>query len=335
MEIERTQIIENGHVAAPVLHDFAENPEENFDDDDVETIWTHLDSCEECLDAYERLKDGGGKEGPAPKTGPPKAAAGGASDDAASVRPTLAPAGDEPTDPRGVSNPPPADPPKTVPDKPTAAAKPAQPKAKPAPPPSRSPGPWSGARYGEVLKRSLALIRTPKIAISGGAVLVAITLAVVLLSSSGEKPIVNPVEGWAPFDVIQSNVPLQEIPVRRLQNGPTTANAAANDVDLDFRGIKELVIAIDLDFIRESSKPYDLVVRNLAGQVVFQEAIPDLYINDGRLFLRLVPKQFDEQQQYTLELVERGPSPPADSGAEADANADTRVVAESVFRVVK
>jgi hypothetical protein len=64
-------------------------------------------------------------------------------------------------------------------------------------------------------------------------------------------------------------------------------------------------------------------VRNPEGTPVFQEPIPQLYVDDGRFFLRLVPKLFEAGQTYKLELVSEL------------AGGDTRVIAESVFDVTK
>jgi hypothetical protein len=64
-------------------------------------------------------------------------------------------------------------------------------------------------------------------------------------------------------------------------------------------------------------------VRDPEGTLVFQEPIPQLYVDDGRFFLSLVPKLFEAGETYKLELVSQL------------AGGDTRVVAESVFDVTK
>ena len=56
---------------------------------------------------------------------------------------------------------------------------------------------------------------------------------------------------------------------------------------------------------------------------VFREQIPPLYIEDGRFFLRLVPKQFTEDRVYTLSL-----------NANDDSGKAT-TIGECVFRVLK
>jgi hypothetical protein len=109
----------------------------------------------------------------------------------------------------------------------------------------------------------------------------------------------------------------------RKARGGQIAEGAGTDVELSFNGIKELVIAVDLDFLSGEASNYDLIVRDQTGASVFHEEIPALYLDDGRLFLRLVPRQFSDQQIYTLQLVAR------------QSDGSDQVSGECVFQVVK
>jgi len=151
-------------------------------------------------------------------------------------------------------------------------------------------------------------------------VLVAAGIVFAVLRTDGKDP--SPVAGWAPLDVIQTNVPLQEVLVRKIRNGRIPKRNGP-DVTLDFRGIDKLVIAVDLDFIDRRVPSYDVTVWNPQGESVFQEEIPQVYLDDGRFFLGLIPKLFEQELTYTLELIAH------------HENGARRVVAESVFDVRK
>jgi hypothetical protein len=45
-----------GHVSIPLLFKYVEDPE-SFDEDTIETMWEHLDTCDACVDDYDYLKD--------------------------------------------------------------------------------------------------------------------------------------------------------------------------------------------------------------------------------------------------------------------------------------
>jgi hypothetical protein len=225
---------------------------------------------------------------------------------------------------------------------PSADATPAKPKldqagpAKPAPappapaetePPKPAPAPHPVAAtksepLEDFFKKVFSAIARPRSAIIfGSVVLLAAAAVIYMLVFSGDKEI-SPVAGWEPLNVIETRVPLQEVIIRKMRNG-RIARARGTDVTLDFRGIGKLVIAVDLDFIKGNQSPYEVIVRDPAGTNVFQEQIPQLYLDDGRFFLRLIPDQFEPDQTYKLELVSHR------------ADGSMRVIAESVFDVLK
>jgi hypothetical protein len=165
-------------------------------------------------------------------------------------------------------------------------------------------------------------VKTPQFAIACLVVFLAAVAAFLFLRpGTPEHP--NPVAGWATSDVIGTRTPLQEIPLRRIRKGTIAALNGVTDVDLDFRGIKELVIAVDLDFLSGTASSYHLVVKDKEEVAVFHEQIPEAYVSDGRIFLRLIPKQFTVDNLYTLELVAH----------ENDGN--EILVGECVFRALK
>jgi hypothetical protein len=174
----------------------------------------------------------------------------------------------------------------------------------------------------DLLNKALALLTRPRNAIIFGAGVLLVVAAIVATSilTGGEKE--RLVAGWEPLDVVETRVPLQEVLVRTMRRG-RIPRASGPDVTLDFRGVDRLVIAVDLDFINSKTTPYDLIVRDPAGVIVFQERIPQLYLDDGRFFLRLIPEQFEVDQTYKLEL------------AVHRADDSMLVVAESVFDVLK
>ncbi len=198
-----------------------------------------------------------------------------------------------------------------------SASKPASsvtaPQAPTSRPRRRKPGPSSAERVGRVCKNPIYVAAFIVI-------IVAVATAVYLVRRPPAHP--NPVAGWATADVIKTRTPLQEIPLRKLRKG-WIPPADGTDADLNFRGIKELVVAGDLDFLSKKSGRHDLVVRDAQNVAVFGEAIPEMYIKDGRFFLRLVPRQFTENQIYTLSVI-------ANEGGEK-----TTTVGECVFRVLK
>jgi hypothetical protein len=200
-------------------------------------------------------------------------------------------------------------PPKTVRPKPSPRRAPAATAKKPEP-------------LEDLLNGALAFLSRPRNAIIVGSAVLLVAAAIVfaVFFAGSEQERLN--AGWEPLDVIKTRTPLQEVIIRRMHRGSIQVASGA-DVTLDFRGVDRLVIAVDLDFIKGKTSPHELIVRNPEGLNVFQEPIPQIYLDDGRFFLRLVPKQFDMGQMYKLELITH----------RADQSVYT--VAESVFDVVK
>jgi hypothetical protein len=174
----------------------------------------------------------------------------------------------------------------------------------------------------DLLNSALAFLTRPKNAIIAGSAILVVAAAIIaaVVFTGGEEERLN--AGWEPLDVVKTRTPLQEVLIRRMTGGRIRP-AYGPDVTLDFRGVDRLVIAVDLDFIKGSSATYELIVRNPAGLNVFQEPIPQIYIDDGRFFLRLVPEQFEMGETYKLELITHR------------ADQSTYIVAESVFDIVK
>jgi hypothetical protein len=174
----------------------------------------------------------------------------------------------------------------------------------------------------DLVNNALAFLARPRNAIIVGSAALVLSAAIIaaVVFSGGEQERLN--AGWEPLDVITTRAPLQEVMIRQIRRGSIPA-ASGPDVTLDFRGVDRLVIAVDLDFIREKSSPHELIVRNPDGLNVFQEPIPQVYLDDGRFFLRLVPKQFDTGEMYKLELITHR------------ADQSSYVIAESVFDIIK
>jgi hypothetical protein len=224
----------------------------------------------------------------------------------------------EPRDPEGaIKTPPPAE----RADEPSAK-KPLNQPSKPARP--RPPVAAKQEPLEEFFSKVGLFLKRPRNAIICGVAVVAATAAILyFLNVFGPPPkAASPVVGWEPLNIIETRVPLQEVIVRKMRQGKIPA-ARGLDVTIDFRGINRLVIAVDLDFIKGKTLPHEAIVRNPAGEVVFQEAIPQIYLDDGRFFLRLHPKLFEADQRYTLEL------------AAGSADGSNRVIAQSIFDVLK
>lgn len=173
----------------------------------------------------------------------------------------------------------------------------------------------------ELLNRFLGVLARPRNAMIAGAIVLAVVAAVVTsFVFRGGKP--APVAGWEPLSVIETRVPLQEVTVRHSLSGRIPA-AQETDVTLDFSGVSRLVIAVDLSWLDRQADYYQAVVRDQTHATVFDERIPDLYLDDGRFFLRLVPKEFQDGQTYYLEILAR------------NREGSARKIAESVFDVKK
>jgi hypothetical protein len=207
---------------------------------------------------------------------------------------------------------------------PAVERKPAPLPARPAPAaPTKAPAVEKKSEpLEDVFNKALAFLVRPRNALIIGGTIVMIAAAVIAAIVTTGKEKERLIAGWEPLNVIETRVPLQEVIVRKMRRG-RIAPASGPDVTLDFRGIDRLVIAVDLDFIKGKTSPHDVIVRNPAGLNVYQEPIPQLYLDDGRFFLRLVPDQFEEGATYKMELVTYR------------SDESTVVVAESVFDVLK
>ena len=126
-------------------------------------------------------------------------------------------------------------------------ATPAQ--SKPAPKhatrrPARSPRAAKEEPLEKVFKNVAAFVSHPRNAIIIGVAVVAVAAAIVAAFTLTGNKTASPVAGWAPLNVIESRVPLQEVLVRKIRRGRIPPPRGM-DVTLDFRGIDKLVIAVD------------------------------------------------------------------------------------------
>jgi len=148
-----------------------------------------------------------------------------------------------------------------------------------------------------------------------GIVLLAVALTVTI-AVRGRR-----VAEWAPIDVISSQDPLQELPVRLAGRNGVVPPARTHDAVLDMSRIRSLVIGVDLNRIPTGSGS-QVVIRNQDGQERFRSAIPAHYFEDGRFMLRLFSGRFPAGV-YWLEIEA------------ATAGEDSRVVAASWFEVLR
>ena len=98
--------------------------------------------------------------------------------------------------------------------------------------------------------------------------------------------------GWAAPGVVDTRVPLQEVPVRPVRrdaNAPEEPGAR-----LDLAGLRSFVIGIDLDYLDETAMSYQLILKDFVDQVVWSEEIPEAFVSDGRALVKLNTRRFDE-----------------------------------------
>jgi hypothetical protein len=152
-----------------------------------------------------------------------------------------------------------------------------------------------------------------------GAALAILILAVVASGVlSGRR-----VAAWAPIDVIESRVPLQELPVRIAEGNEPVPPARSYDAMLDLSSISALVVGVDLDYIPRGAARYEAVIRNESGVERFRDAIAEEYLAGGRFMLRLFARGFPAGD-YSLEIE-----------AFASEDGPGRVIAAAWFQVAR
>jgi hypothetical protein len=129
------------------------------------------------------------------------------------------------------------------------------------------------------------------------------------------------VADWAPVAVVESNDPLQELPVRVAQGQDPVPPAQTYDAVLDLSTIGTLVLGVDLDYVPTGAARYEAVIRGPEGTERFRDRIAESYFAEGRFMLRLFTRRMPAGD-YTLEIESFG----TDAG-------EGRIVAASWFQV--
>ncbi len=106
----------------------------------------------------------------------------------------------------------------------------------------------------------------------------------------------GPAAEFASEDVIEDGAPLQEVAVAR-----TGRSGQPPHTELDLTNISSLVIAVDLDHVRDRAIYFQAVIIDFAGDEVFRDDIDETSIDEGRLLLRLERRRFPDGE-YTLEI---------------------------------
>ncbi len=294
--------VDEGHLSARFLTEYAEAPD-TFDEDTVESIWAHLDVCDNCVDLYDQIKSGDAPPAEdTSKSTTPKADEG--ADEPAQALEVPPHSAEEPARAteseaavtEDVAEEPPAPEPEPA-SEPSASSRPSpssrkQPKSnrhqakKPAK--TRSLPEQLKVRWELILAASrpaLIQVRQPsRIA----AVAVAIVGALVALAMTlffSRPPVVA---HWASSEVFASKIPVQEVHVASVRGG--RSKSAHTEVNL--AGISALVVAVDLDRIPRRASSYDAAITTAEGAEVFRDEIAPAYFDDGRFMLRLVARQF-------------------------------------------
>ena len=126
---------------------------------------------------------------------------------------------------------------------------------------------------------------------------------------------------FAPVSVVESNEPLQELPVRVAANGDAVEPAHTYDAIIDLSRVDAIVVGVDLDYIVKGLPRYDAVIRGSDGGERFRGHIAEEYFRDGRFMLRLFGNRF-AAGDYTLDIEG------FDTGA-----SEGRIIASSWFQV--
>ncbi len=106
----------------------------------------------------------------------------------------------------------------------------------------------------------------------------------------------RPAAKFAPEDIIEDGAPLQEVAVAR-----TGRSGQPPHTELDLTNISSLVIAVDLDHVRDRAIYFQAVIIDFAGDEVFRDDIDETSIDEGRLLLQLERRHFPDGE-YTLEI---------------------------------
>ena len=257
--------VDAGHLSTRLLKEYAEAPDA-FGEDAVESIWAHLDVCDDCADLYDRIKESdvsGVSEGDAPADKPSR------------TPKTPAHSADMP---------------------PRRTKKSTHSKRAPVPP-KKTPA-HAKVRWELQSTEFRALLRQWRS--SRGASWVAAVIAVVVATAfvyffSASPP--STVAHWATSEVFTSKVPVQEVSVSLVRSG--RSKSAHSEIDL--AGIAALVIAVDLDRISRWAPHYEAVIIDPEGSEMFRSEIDPAYFDDGRFMLQLVTQHF-RSGDYTIRI---------------------------------
>ena len=160
-----------------------------------------------------------------------------------------------------------------------------------------APAPPSGVRG--VLDQILARIPGPKNALAYGGLAVALMAVIVIVGIRLGGT--SKVAGWASLDVIETSVPIQEVPMRIVRRG-VPRGTVGSDTMLDVENLNRFVIAVDLDFVDGSAMSYEIEIKDFADEIVWSGEIPEEHLNDGRALINLRTKHFPDGR-YTLDIL--------------------------------
>jgi len=133
------------------------------------------------------------------------------------------------------------------------------------------------------------LPRPARWAVLGGAILVAVLLITLIVNIWPRSP-----AEFVDDSAIDAGLPVQEVLVRR-------ASGTAPHTDLDLTRIRSLVIAVDLDYVRNRATYFQAVILDFTGDEVFRGDIGETALSDGRFLLELDRRRFPSGE-YTLEI---------------------------------
>jgi len=267
------------HITMVVLSSFAENADE-FHEDSVELLWSHLDECDYCADAYDRAQSGDTSEVKPPPASEPTVSKPEASTPAT---PTMV-TSDVLTAETDLED-------EQIPPKSPRVATSNQ-KAAPANAAIKSAPQQKTVlslqnRLNTLGTQGLAWVKTHK-PIAAIVVVVPVIVLVLVMTLTEQNPRGTKVyASWETAAVIATNVPMQEIRITTRSNGSPPVT------DLNLSHHDEFVIGVDLDRLRKRNANYRAVVRNSEGVELFRDAIADNYFEEGRFLLRLMPRSFD------------------------------------------
>jgi hypothetical protein len=104
---------------------------------------------------------------------------------------------------------------------------------------------------------------------------------------------------WSSTDVIEGDAPLQEVLVASAARGGPPPHT-----EIDLTSIGSIVIAVDLDRVRDRAMYFDAVILDAVDAEVFRDEIDEEFVRDGRFLLELRRRHFPAGD-YTIEIEGR------------------------------